>query len=312
MLLTKRLPYLEYTTVAQLKQAVCINKIRPEIRDTCQSFVDLISECWSFNLAFRPPFKAIIKRLEVVAVDVAIAVERDPRANAFWKRNFRDRITVDWPDFMNALSQELQLIQNRTPIMKLFESNSPILEGTVIPKNIVCLRAILVEQSNTERPTDVVKLETFGKVISWFGPLVPSTNDKDGLFLDRIRTIVCSPWFHGSITQQESEQALRNKNYGTFLVRFSTSSFGAYAISKVTTKNNCKVIFHHRFTYDLVSDTFVIKKENQEQKHYPTITTLLEQEKLELGLEQPCLGSPFTSIVMPEKSKGYVTSSNNK
>eukprot|EP01123_Difflugia_compressa_P000145 TRINITY_DN10252_c0_g1_i1.p1 TRINITY_DN10252_c0_g1~~TRINITY_DN10252_c0_g1_i1.p1 ORF type:complete len:121 (+),score=21.11 TRINITY_DN10252_c0_g1_i1:3-365(+) len=120
--------------------------------------------------------------------------------------------------------------------------------------------------------------------------------------------MVCSPWFHGSITTRESEQLLRSKSAGTFLVRFSTTSSGYYVISKVVITNNSKVIHHQRFYHDVLSDCFVIKKNEREDISFETLSKLVESLQQELYLTQPCLGSPFTDLLIPpgENVKAYV------
>jgi len=232
---------------------------------------------------------------------------------SFGKKNFRDKITVDWLEFMNALGHELQLVKSRTPIMRLFESSSPLLEGTTLMKDIICLRAIIAENSkiSDKELTHVVNLENFGKNIHLFGPLIPA--GKPNQFLDRVRNAVCSTWFHGLITTKDSEQLLITKPPGTFLVRFSTSSEGAFAISLVTLKpkTNQKIINHYRFTHDLTEDNYIIKIDNQVYT-FPSITELIEGLKDKLELLQPCLGSHFTSIFMIEQNEGYVTRSKQK
>uniref|UniRef100_A0A6B2L1X7 Non-specific protein-tyrosine kinase n=1 Tax=Arcella intermedia TaxID=1963864 RepID=A0A6B2L1X7_9EUKA len=300
-LLTNQIPYATAKTVFELKQLKCVLNQSPPMIECCKSLLDLITECTSPSPTFRPPFKAMIVRLEIILIDIAIT---DTVGNSFWRKHWRDKITVDWIEFMNAFAVELHLLTNRTPIMTLYNSKSPVLEGTDIPVNIKCLKALLAEPISPDVSTLVVSLELFGKAIGWFGPL--ESKDKGQKFLERVRCTLLSTWFHGSITTRDSELALHTQPVGTFLVRFSTSSTGAFAISKVAIRNNNKFIQHQRFMHDVAKDNYFIQKEDHVCNCYSSIVELIENEKVSLGLLHPCLGSPYSSILMTEDFKGYV------
>lgn len=159
-----------------------------------------------------------------------------------------------------------------------------------------------------------MELEAFGRVASWFGPLNKTKNFKN-TFLDTVEEVVCAPWFHGDQAAPDSERILLTKDCGTFLVRFSTAAFGAFAISKgnppdllltplVANTENKKEIHHQRFFHVLGTDQYAL----DEQTSYNSIQELLTKESEKLHLKQPCLGSPFTSLVIQEHIEGYVGS----
>jgi hypothetical protein len=64
-----------------------------------------------------------------------------------------------------------------------------------------------------------VKLEEFGRTLSWFGPF-----DSRGVFLENTRTAMREEWFHGRLSSHDAELALSNRKKGTFLVRLSATS----------------------------------------------------------------------------------------
>lgn len=80
--------------------------------------------------------------------------------------------------------------------------------------------------------------------LAWFTPLdvkteteyenpgsVPKTNPVAGYDFDVIYSI-CSPqWFHGFLGSTEAQKALKGKPDGTFLIRFSTTNPGSYALT---------------------------------------------------------------------------------
>jgi hypothetical protein len=53
------------------------------------SVQDLIEDCLSDDPVKRPPFKAIIKRMEGIIIDCVVV---DVAANTFWKRRFSDQV----------------------------------------------------------------------------------------------------------------------------------------------------------------------------------------------------------------------------
>ena len=58
-------------------------------RDSVQ---DLIEDCID-EPNRRPPFKAILRRMEGIIIDCSVV---DPAANTFWKRRFFDHVTISF------------------------------------------------------------------------------------------------------------------------------------------------------------------------------------------------------------------------
>jgi len=93
----------------------------------------------------------------------------------------------------------------------------------------------------------VVSLATWNSFLSWFSPLtLPSdlyettdeSNDTaNGYDIKMIREI-CSPlWFHGFLGSQDAHRMLKGTQSGTFLMRFSTTNPGSYALSASYSNN---------------------------------------------------------------------------
>jgi hypothetical protein len=49
----------------------------------------------------------------------------------------------------------------------------------------------------------------------------------------QVRNILTAPWFHGFLTSREAELLLEDQPIGTFLIRFSRSSGGSFALAFV-------------------------------------------------------------------------------
>jgi hypothetical protein len=68
----------------------------------------------------------------------------------------------------------------------------------------------------------------------------------DNKILQRITSLLKEKWFHGPITKEEAVKILQGQKYGTFLVRFSSTEPGCFAIS-VTRKD--KQVTHFRVSH---------------------------------------------------------------
>lgn len=121
--------------------------------------------------------------------------------------------------------------------------------------NFKCLKAVLADDDQPRTVTEIgaddslVSMERFGKVLSWFGPLVDLHYGV--IIMDKIRIMLSKKWFHGNITTKDAEICLLSKGPGAYLVRFSTSSAGTYTLSKVSRDGS---INHQRIVYQQVRE----------------------------------------------------------
>ena len=258
-LLTRRSPFSTptdslpiYSDLESFVHALVVDKARPDIPpDTLPALQELIKDCWDSNPNRRPPFQSIVKRLDHIMVDGAI---RDPLANKFWKDMFLTSggETVKWKEFCNSFATFLGLtVAGSLNILDLITINHHKIKDTTIPLDIRCLHAIMVQNDSHSPPAaiggapatssnpataaassseDMVSMEHFGRMMDWFGPI---RKDARALILSRIREVLKRPWFHGDIPTSETETRIMTREVGTFLVRFSNSAPGVFAISKV-------------------------------------------------------------------------------
>jgi serine/threonine protein kinase len=227
-ILTREEPFAQYQSFDKFKEAICVRHERPEIPADCvPSLRNLMESCWHPEPAKRPSFKEIIENLDIVMVDCAI---RDEKARQFWRDNsFVKKDGVQWGEFIG-------------PFVKLVGLPDNDMKGL----NISCLHAVLAEKQR-DNSNEIVKIEEFGKIIDWFGPLESNVPTGSDTIFDRIRKLLMKAWFHGEISTSEAQIRLNGLPGGTFLVRFSSTHPGCYTISSLTQSNTS--IKHQRVSF---------------------------------------------------------------
>jgi hypothetical protein len=211
-------PWAEIESLAELVEAVCVDARRPVLpRDIPLSLRDLINACWHGDMDQRPSFEEIIPRFDYIIIDGLLP---DPMARQLWRDRFLGMTTVSWRAFAEAFSEVI-----RVPLPK-------------DPRDIKwqCLRRVAADPRDEQQ----VSLESFAKMLHWFGPLAePSV-------LDRIHDLLRERYFHGEISSQEAERRMGGEKKGTFLLRFSSRDLGCYALTVVDGKGALK---HYRITH---------------------------------------------------------------
>lgn len=127
----------------------------------------------------------------------------DPVAAGFWISELKSHDSVQWKEFCNHF----------------FKYFKVPLQMTKDPVLIDSLRGVLVDSDES------VTMENFAKMTQWFGPM-------DGIdMLVRMVMLHKEPWFYGNLSSIQAEDTLADKGRGTFLIRFSSSNPGSFAIS---------------------------------------------------------------------------------
>ena len=264
----------DFNNFGTFKRAVCTRDVRPPLKpEMPKRFQDLLERCWNKDPAVRPKFGEIITILDEIMIDVAI---KDPAANAFWKANFRGREKLGWDRLAEKLAEYVGVsAHNLSPDfaekMRFFR----FMVGVPLP--------------DVHNPPKEVKLEDFGRFFTWFGPF-----DKQGHFLDAVRTAMKEDWFHGHMSSKDAEKALANRKKGTFLVRLSATAEGVFSISRVGSTG----ISHQRMNYDPTDGTFSLKfsqgKTQKKIKEKCSLSVFIVKHlSKELKLAIACAGSPF-------------------
>jgi hypothetical protein len=80
---------------------------------------------------------------------------------------------------------------------------------------------LFLDNSNT----GFCSLFKFGDFMTGFGPL--------NQCVDKMQAVLNADWFHGFLSSIEAEKLLEGQSPGTFLIRFSKSKAGSFAIAYV-------------------------------------------------------------------------------
>jgi len=292
-MLTKEEVYPEFTSFGAFKRAICYKHHRPTIPpQTEPSLAALMERCWHREASQRPSFQEIIKQLELIMVDVAVA---DAIGKEFWKNHLPGKERVSWDKFRDAL-----LMFHQLPVADALPPD--------FVDQLLFLQHLLAERKpNAPKDSlpDNVGLEAFGRLLQWFGPMGRKAD-----WIATVRDSMRQAWFFGDVDSKEAEKALSGRKKGTFLVRMSASHPGQFTISKVASKG----INHQRFSVE-PGKGFTLKttKGTGKAKKPHIIKAVCTLEEFvrkhlskDLGLALPCPGSPFSFLTgnMPEREKG--------
>jgi len=296
-------PYME--DFKQFKNAITKLKERPVIpENTHPNLKSLMELCWDQDPNKRPTFQQILPLLDSVIVDCLIA---DPEGNRFWKSWYLGKEHVNWGEFTRKFAN----------LLGISEPN---------PKdiNFMCLKKILASPNmeGVQTDPDVVKIEKFGQLLDWFGPIIPDSGKSKGIIasafspakftiLDKIRSCMQKEWFHGDITREAAEDFLAGQPKGTFLVRTSTTDrHSPFTISKLTKKGK----INHQRIQRLQDGKFKVEikyangKVETESSKDDLLVPFIRALSTELALSSPCPGSKFRSLFLDTKIEGYLVS----
>eukprot|EP01099_Mayorella_cantabrigiensis_P001703 TRINITY_DN1755_c0_g2_i1.p1 TRINITY_DN1755_c0_g2~~TRINITY_DN1755_c0_g2_i1.p1 ORF type:complete len:532 (-),score=88.92 TRINITY_DN1755_c0_g2_i1:288-1883(-) len=299
-MVTQSEPFPEIETFKQLEEEICVHEKRPDIPEQLpHSIKEMMMNCWHSKPNYRPSFSEIIDRFPELLMDCAI---NDPTGKLFWRKCFAIKDFVYWEDFV---SEFYSYFINSSP-----DTNSP---------QFKCLKLLLAKKSpdNTlKKAPEIVSLEAFGNLLSWFGPL-DSVPDASSNILEYIKSIVKQKWFHGQISMTDASNRLSSYSKGHFLIRLSSTVPGQFTISKVDKANS---ISHQRITYshnlgfsvrlkDAKTGAVKVLSENG-----IGLKRFISKIASDFGLVTPCPGrsAEFEQIFMKPKSvplAGYIMDS---
>jgi len=276
----------------EFMDAICNKGERPLIPRNCPpSLKHLLDDCWQKDANARPSFTEINTRLNEILIEVAIS---DHDGRAFWKEKFvqgpklQKMVRFD-KDFAPALYRYLGL----GPLPK--DNNK---KGTTDPAalNFRALRALIAKPDPGDPTVDLVEIQHFGRILEWFGPFKHERGHET--MLDRMRSSCTLPYFHGDVETKAAERLLSGKPVGTFLIRFSTSSPGGYAITRVGKDGsikNVKIMRREGHQFCLT----------EKGRAYPALEALVVELKDQFELHIPCLGSKYERLGLEEEAGGY-------
>lgn len=285
-------PYADLQFVRQLVDAVAVRHVRPAIpADTNARLAQLMRACWAPAARERPDFAAVIGALEQASIELSID---DAVGRMLWAARF---VTVVKVASVDALLTQL------LAVLRWPAAPPP---PHVAPREVLvavrCLRLLLADEDGK------VPIERFGSWCAFFGPLkapwAVATPGGDLELLSRMLSLCSRNWYHGDVSQSECVRRLTGRPAGSFLVRNSQSTRGAFAISKMTPQGG---IVHLRVTPSPDASSLVVQASTTSYSSN-NIIALVEQHSEALGLVYACPGSPFAELFEDQGSliEGYV------
>lgn len=272
--------------------SICKKGERPPIPDDClPSLRKLLEDCWHAKAKNRPSFSEINDRLDTILVEAAIS---DKEGQEFWKNNFLKKRRVKWDEFSKAFYKFINVSRpydEESDDKKKKRNKKPAV--VVADEDVITLRCLKALTVSSDKES--VEIQWFGNILNWFGPLTKSTDGKNADILSRLHNICKQPWFHGDLDLPETLRRINAANVpGTYLVRFSTSSPGAFTITRVTKD---KQIAHARVNRTSNGGFTVIQ--GTVHQTLDELIKFLSSDDV-LGLKDPCPGSKFLTIFAKE------------
>jgi len=124
---------------------------------------------------------------------------------------------------------------------------------------------LLLDSSNVQ----YVSMHKFSEFLKSFGPIM----SKESNCIKNMKMILREKWFYSFLSKAESEHMLDDTQTGTFLVRFSKSKMGSFAIA-FKSKNR---IIHIMVTAVKPLGFKVLDNQTKKEKIFPSIQQLLSE-----------------------------------
>lgn len=224
----------------------------------------------------RPKLQEFIQRFNEIAIE---AILFDKEACLFWKKYFPNDLRPRFDDFMKHFVEHFGIAE-RVRSEKHFEIKRRVMQYLV-----------------TLAGSDSVLIEEFSRVVFWFGPLLPN-EDVEENFLWRIEDQLAKTAFHGPITAETACVLLKGKQAGSYLIRFSGTIPGCYAISNVELSDGNSIL-HRRF-YRTSDGKFTVSIADANAQVYDSIEAFLldcaNRPNLKHTFRYPVGGSEYQNI----------------
>eukprot|EP01088_Endostelium_zonatum_P006110 TRINITY_DN18219_c0_g1_i1.p1 TRINITY_DN18219_c0_g1~~TRINITY_DN18219_c0_g1_i1.p1 ORF type:complete len:1174 (-),score=270.18 TRINITY_DN18219_c0_g1_i1:46-3567(-) len=292
-ILTGTDPWEDIASLVDLVDAVVSEKRRPPLpQDIPTTLKNLIHSLWHPDPNSRPSFRDIAPAFDEVIVDGLL---RDPAARQLWRSNFLGKDKISFLAFVQALVHEV----NR--------NCKDDRQGLAVPKTLEeadkelklrCLQKVLGKKEDREERE--VKIEAFSELLKWYGPL-------DENILNRIQAEMEQPYFWGDISTIEAQARLAKQKKGTFLVRYSTTTPGAYAVSVRVQGEGPNGVTHYRL--QRLGDRVYVVHGRPANEKYESLHQLIKANAKAFGATNPCEGSEYYAVIYQHthnvESSGY-------
>lgn len=268
------LPYADrIKNLPQLIDCVARKGERPIIPKDCPAaLVAVLKSCWRPDPKTRPSFQDLISSCEIDNIVLSEVFSPSQKLGRdLWESLCSEKVksAVSWSDFLLALKS----IIGMPKIPEIYEK---------------CLKALLANDASD------VTAEKFSQILEWVGPLQPGLPT-----LERIVNLLQRPDFFGYFSGKQAETALRNKPPGTYLLRFSTTQAGDYAVSAVT---EAGTLTHYKLQ-KLDGGKYLIGETKHESLFHALRKPPIQLQKVMLV---PCDGSPYRDLFNQDPGKPCV------
>lgn len=189
---------------------------------------------------------------------------RDPKGRAFWHCVSRQQAAVPWNDFATQLVHRVQIVRGDLDHL------------------MVVLRV------TAEEP--YVTREAYTAYLAWFGEFNQA--------IERMRSVMKEEWFKSFATRQEAELMLNAANIpGAFLLRFSATHPGCFAMSYLEQSGQRMVIRHVLISPNATFDAYVLECADGTSLQYKSLIELVASEHAKLKFA--CPGRPAPPATVP-------------
>lgn len=127
---------------------------------------------------------------------------KDVDGRNMWETAFNQTLMVEWPEFIAVLRKHIAISEDAEKQLRYVLDNSN---------------------------TGAVSMYKFADFLAGLGPM--------NLCVEKVQAILNADWFHGFLSSVEAERLLERQVPGTFLIRFSKSKPGSFAIAYVDSQN---------------------------------------------------------------------------
>lgn len=211
-LITGSQPPIPEGSVDELKVALLMQRLKlPLPKALPTKMKTLITLCWSHDERKRPNMSTVLSMLDEAVVAVLLP---DQYARKFWTSEFSSQFSVEWRSFVESVT-------------KFFDIDPSLNIQHERYRGLMFFLALLKNISGyTSRSEGKLHIQDLSRFLQWFAPF-------DSAVLDRVTTVVGQRWFHGFLDKEEAVKRVKaaSRHEGVFLVRFSTSIPGAYAVT---------------------------------------------------------------------------------
>eukprot|EP01126_Amoeba_proteus_P056647 TRINITY_DN7139_c0_g1_i1.p1 TRINITY_DN7139_c0_g1~~TRINITY_DN7139_c0_g1_i1.p1 ORF type:complete len:453 (-),score=86.88 TRINITY_DN7139_c0_g1_i1:101-1459(-) len=189
--------------------------------EVANRLIQLVNMCLSLDPRRRPLLTFVLEELRRLTVEAVIF---DPLGREFWIKYFPDAVSVNLDLFVEKFIEHFKIPLERHVKMKIRAFRFLLTVGQTFKNG-------------------QAKMAEFSRILQWFGPLKVHEDGPDHI-LTRLEWQLAKESFHGPIEWTDAEALLKPCQDKSYLIRFSGSVPGTYAIS---IKSGTKYIHYRLF-----------------------------------------------------------------